>query len=114
MSERIPCINPRCRRTAPKEKHEGDNEIICGKCFRTLPESVRKEHRGYWREIRKWEKRITRTSDEMKIARMRDIISKLCWRLGRHWDREIKPRMIAPEKPEGLETFLEEIGMNDS
>lgn len=106
---RTPCINPRCKRTGPADEFPG--EMICGKCFRTLPEAVRKEHRGYWREIRKWERRITRTSDELRIAKMRKIISRLSWRLGLHWDREIKPRMIAPERPEGLDAFLEEIGI---
>lgn len=106
---RTPCVNPRCRRTGPIDEFPG--EMICGKCFRTLPATVRKEHRGYWREIRKWERRITRTSDELKIAKMRSIRNRLSWRLGLHWDREIKPRMVAPEKPANLDAFLEEIGL---
>lgn len=85
--------------------------MICGKCFRTLPEAVRKEHRGYWREVRKWERRITRTSDELKITRMHEIVARLEHRLISHWDREIKARFLAPEKPEGLDSFLEEIGL---
>jgi hypothetical protein len=108
MSDRIPCINPRCRRTAPADKHGG--EIICGKCFRTLPEAMRQEHRRYWREIRKWDRRITRTSDEIKILRMREISARMAWRLGMHWDREIKGFFLAPEKPAGLDAFLEEVG----
>lgn len=106
---RTPCINPRCKRTWPADKFLG--EMICGKCFRTLPEAVRKEHRGYWREIRKWERRITRTSDEQKIAKKRGIRDRLLWLLGLHWDREIKPRMISQERPVGLDAFLREIGM---
>ena len=35
-SGRIPCINPRCRRTADAAKFDCE-EIICGKCFRSLP-----------------------------------------------------------------------------
>lgn len=106
---RTPCINPRCRRTGASDKFPG--EMICGKCFHTLPEAVRKEHRGYWCEIRKWERRMMRTSDEIKIARMRDIRDRISLRLGLHWDREIKPRFTAPEKPEGLEAFMEELGL---
>jgi len=106
---RTPCINPRCKRTGPADEFPG--EMICGKCFRTLPEAVRKEHRGYWREIRKWERRIARTGDELKITKMHSIRNRLEWRLGLHWDREIKPRMLEPEMPEGLDAFLEEIGI---
>ena len=106
---RTPCINPRCNRTGSVDEFPG--EMICGKCFRTLPEAVRSEHRRYWREIRKWERRMMRTSDELKIARMRDIRNRLEWRLGLHWDREIKARYLAPEKPAGLDAFLEEVGL---
>jgi hypothetical protein len=108
-SDRTPCINPRCRRTFKAD--DGGSEVICGKCFRTLPAEVRNEHRRYWREIRKWDRRITRTADELKIARMREIRDRLAWRLSLHWDREIKARMLAPDKPEGLDAFLEEVGL---
>jgi hypothetical protein len=109
VSDRLPCINPRCRRTFKREPDSG--EMICGKCFRCLPSDVRAEHRGYWREIRKWERRITRTGDELRIAKMRDIRDKFVFRLNQHSDREIKPRMVAPEKPEGLDAFMEEVGL---
>lgn len=108
MPERIPCINPRCRRTFKPEDCSG--EIVCGKCFRTLPEAVRAEHRGYWREIRKWKRRILRSTDEIKIGRMHEIKNGHSRRLGQHWDRVIKPFFLAPEKPAGLDTFLEEMG----
>lgn len=109
MTARTPCINPRCRRTGPADKYPG--ELICGKCFRTLPEAVRNEHRRYWREVRKWERRITRTSDESKIVRMHGIRDRLLRNLSTHWDSEIRPRFLAPEKPEGIEAFLEEVGL---
>lgn len=108
VSDRIPCINPRCRRTFKAD--DGNSEVVCGKCFRTLPEAVRKEHRGYWREIRKWDRRILRTADELKIARMRPIRKRFSDQLNRHWDTVIKPFFLAPEKPEGLDSFLEEAG----
>ena len=106
---RTPCINPRCRRTGSIDEFPG--EMICGKCFRTLPETVRKEHRGYWRNIRKWNRRITRTGDDLKITRMRAIRDRISRRLSLHWDQEIKPFFLAPEKPEGLDSFLEEVGL---
>lgn len=109
MSDRTPCINPRCRRTF---KREGDDsEVVCGKCFRTLPEAVRNEHRDYWRQIRKWDRRILRTADALTIARMAAIRDRISRRLALHWDAEIKPRFVAPDKPEGLDAFLEEMGL---
>lgn len=108
-ADRIPCINPRCRRTF---KAEGDGgEVVCGKCFRTLPQAVREEHRRYWREIRKWDRRILRTSDNFKIDRMKAIRDRIAERLARHWDTDMKPFFTAPEKPAGLDAFLEEIGL---
>lgn len=109
--DRIPCINPRCRRTF---KDEGlDCEIICGRCFRTLPTAVRKEHRTYWREIRKWERRIARTSDELKILKMRSIVGRLSRRLNLHWNREIKTFFLEPVEPAGLDRVLEDLGLGD-
>jgi hypothetical protein len=109
MADRTPCINPRCRRTFKAD--DCGSEVVCGKCFRTLPEAVRKEHRGYWREIRKWDRRITRTGDDLKILRMRAIRDRVSERLSRHWDNEIKPFFLTPEKPAGLDSFLEEVGL---
>lgn len=60
MTNRIPCINPRCRPTFKLERE--DEEVICGKCFRMLPTEIRSEHRPIWRGIREWNRRITRTS----------------------------------------------------
>lgn len=77
-----------------------------------MPEAVRKGHRIFWREMRKWDRRVSRTSDELKISRMRDIRTRIAFRLRRHWDREIKPFFLAPEKPEGLDAFLEELGLD--
>lgn len=105
---RTPCINPRCRRTF---KCDGSSETVCGKCFRTLPAETRNEHRRYWREIRKWDRRILRTADELKIFRMRAIRERISDRLNAHWDTDIKPHFLAPMKPAGLDAFLEEVGL---
>lgn len=106
---RTPCINPSCRRTADAKEFPG--EMICGKCFRALPDRDRKEHRRLWREIRKWERRIAKTVDELKRQRMHDIRNMWVGKLQRHWDESIKGSFANPEKPEGLESFLEEIGL---
>lgn len=104
---RIPCINPRCRR---QEKHPGCDQIICGKCFRVLPLAYRQEHRRCWREINKWERRILRTSDPLKAQRMREIANKWIRRLNAGW-AEIRQSIEQPEKPAGLDAFLEEVGL---
>lgn len=109
MIDRVSCINPRCRRTFKAD--DGGGEVICGKCFRGLPEAVRAEHRSYWREIRKWDRRIVRTGDELKIARMRAVRDTLQMRLHLHWDTYIKSPLLAPVKPAGLDAFLEEVGL---
>ncbi|RWM29460.1 hypothetical protein [Mesorhizobium sp.] len=109
-ASRIPCINPRCRRTAAQEKFPNSKEIICGKCFRALPLAFRQEHRRCWREINKWEKRILRTGDPLKAQRMRGICNGWTDRLNARWD-EMRQSIANPDKSEGLETFLEEIGL---
>lgn len=109
IEARTPCINPRCRRTFKAD--DGGGEVVCGKCFRMVPEAVRKEHRGYWREIRKWDRRIKRTGDELKITRMRAVRDTLSMRLNLHWDAKIKAFFLTPDKPEGLDAFLEEVGL---
>lgn len=107
--DRIPCINPRCGRTFKSEP--GTGEMICGKCFRGLPAVVRSEHRRYWREIRKWDRRIARTADGLKIARMHPIRDRYSHLLNLHWDIQIKARFVSSERPEGLDAFLEEVGL---
>jgi hypothetical protein len=109
VSDRIPCINPRCRRTAPVERHGEGAEIICAKCFKALPQDLRTDHRRCWREIRKWRKRATRSSNPIKAARMRDIVDRWAGRLDLNWSR-IRAAVIEPEKPEGLDAFFDEIG----
>lgn len=109
MNARTPCINPKCRCTGKAEDFPG--EMICGKCFRALPQQVRNDHRFYWREIRKWQRRIVKTQDEMKLVKMRNMVYMWQCRLSSHWDEYIKAPLLAPEKPEGLDVFLEELGL---
>lgn len=109
MSDRTPCINPRCRRTF-KQEQEGE-EVICGKCLRALPSEIRNDHRRYWREYRKWDRRIKRTADVLKAQRMHVVRDRFGDMIGKHWDAEIKTYFQASEKPAGIEAFLEEAGL---
>lgn len=106
---RTRCINSCCKRTAPAEKFPG--EMICGGCFRSLPLQTRQEHQRFWREIRKWERRIKRAVDEHKRAQMTAIRNQWHDRLCNHWDLKIKAFINSTEKPEGLDAFLEELGL---
>ena len=109
-SDRTPCINPRCRRTFDTAKH-GHGELICGKCFRSLPQPVRDQHLRLWRHLRKWRRAAARTSDEFKRARIESIVDAYSSQINLHWDQVLRPALITPEKPIGLEGFLAEVGL---
>jgi len=108
MPNRTRCINAGCRRTAPAEKFPG--EMICGKCFRNLPEQIKNDFRFAWRQYRRWERRLKRTSDELKRQKMRSILGMWASRIDTVWD-SIKAAVENPDKPEGLEAFLKEVGL---
>lgn len=103
---RIRCINPRCNRTF---KDEG-GEIICGKCWKMLPAELRNAHKAAWRELRRWRKRITRTSDELQLDRLHRLEKMASNKVHLNW-LHIKAHVITPDRPEGLDPFLEEIGL---
>ncbi len=112
MSDRIPCINPRCRRTAAREKHPNANEIVCGKCWRLLPKALTRRYR----ELLNRNRRIIRISKRKRsgiyntpyqLEIMDDQLSRL---MDSNW-RAIRAFFIAPEKPAGIEAFLEEAGL---
>ncbi len=116
---RTPCLNPRCRRTF-KQEHEGET-VVCRKCWMLLPAAWRARDKQLRRRMRL----IDRMSEKgtayprrgrkhgqpdrgapqaytmgMKVGRLWD----------RHWDR-IRAFFLASDKPEGLDAFLEEVGL---
>jgi hypothetical protein len=112
MNDRIPCINPRCRRTAPAEKYDEGTEIVCGKCFRALPLALRVHRRALERRDRRLlrlvERRVARgTITPVQVERVRLFSAN---RLHANW-AAIKRCFTAPERPVGLEGFLQEIGL---
>lgn len=58
-----------------------------------------------------WRRRIAKTTDEIKLVRMRNLLNMWEHRLGDHWYEEIKARVTSPEKPQGLDGFLHELGI---
>lgn len=98
---RIPCINPKCRRTA---KDDGLNtQICCHKCWKLLPVHLTRRYKTLRCLYRSRERLCTRTDNHTnRINLIR--CEKLCdanWR--RIWDYFNRPKA-----PEGLERFLEE------
>ncbi|CCF19108.1 conserved protein of unknown function [Pseudorhizobium banfieldiae] len=108
MSGRTPCINPKCRRTADAAKFP--DEMICGKCFKALPQQLREDFKFAWRQYRKWDRRRMKTTDELKLQKVHSVMGMWGRRIDATWV-EIKKHLTADEKPEGLDAFLEEMGL---
>lgn len=104
---RILCINPVCRRTAAQEKHPDCNEIVCGKCWRKLPQHLRDRYRA----LKKRDKRIARLAMKRaakgvsKPAQLNHMEDLLNGQDQRNWSH-IRNYFLRPEKPIGLEGFL--------
>lgn len=105
---RIACINAKCKRTADAAKFP--DEMICAKCFRALPVELRTEHRFRWRQYNLYSKRALRTADVLKCRRLLDIADMWGHKIVANW-LAIKAHVLAPEKPEGLDNFLDDMGM---
>jgi len=110
VSDRIPCINPRCRRTAPR-RTAAVTEIVCGKCWRAfVPASVRLRYRDVRRAWRTQERRIVRRGDTLSAASADQLRRRLMARVDANW-QEIRAALLRPERPEGLDGFLQEVGL---
>lgn len=111
MSDRLPCITPSCRRTAPAEKYESGAEIICAKCFRSLPKDLADRHKRLWRDIRKWRRKAWRDFDDpTRQARIAAIIDRKKWQLTRNW-MKIREAVSGDSRSEDLDRFLDEVGL---
>jgi hypothetical protein len=108
--DRIRCINPRCRITAPADGRS--TEIICGRCWRSLPRQVRDTHNAIERRRRRVERLIARIQargdDDPNLSQQ--ALSHAEARVWASW-REIRLRFEAPAMPDGLEAFLEDMGL---
>lgn len=56
---------------------------------------------------------MKKTMDELKIVRMRNIRNHHARRIEDSW-RRIRESVLTPEKPEGLDRFLQEMGVGDA
>lgn len=109
---RIRCINPGCRRTASQEKHPDWNEIVCGKCWRKLPQELRDRYRALQRRDRRIGRLVMKRAAKgiAKPAQLNHMEDLLNGHQRRNWSR-IRNYFLRPEKPVGLEGFLQEVGL---
>ncbi|WP_257164662.1 hypothetical protein [Bradyrhizobium sp. SRS-191] len=108
-SGRIPCINPRCGRTAPAGD-DGSGAIICRCCWNKLPQA----RRDRFNQLRRRERRMLRLAQKRTApltARRVEVLTRLlangatsCW-------SEIATYFRDGAAPVGLEGFLKEIGL---
>ena len=109
MTDRLHCINPRCRRTASVEKHPHSSEIVCAKCWKLLPRRLTRRYRTLSARDRKLDRRVQRVLvgkgfRPRQIFTMRGQLDRL---MDANWS-SIRAFFHPTEKPEGLEAFLEE------
>jgi hypothetical protein len=116
---RTPCINPRCRRTF-KQEHEGQT-VVCRKCWNLLPQAVRNRYKQLRRRMRLIERMDAKGVGYRRLGRKYGQPGKgapqaymMRLKFDRAWERlwtGINAFYSAPERPLGLETFLQEAGL---
>lgn len=107
---RIPCLNPRCNRTAPAEKHAEGAEIVCQKCWKLTP----KELRDRYASLKKRQKSVERLLKKRPETDQKDLHFRAIWRqMDINWGliRAYWCASDAEKPPEGLENFLESAGI---
>lgn len=109
--DRIPCINAACRRTAAADKFFGQ-EIVCAKCWKTLPSALKRRHAQTKARCRALRTKLQRRHAEGKIATERADRIWEATNLQRiaAWER-VRAYLNNPPAPSGLENFLKEIGI---
>lgn len=109
--DRTPCINPSCRRTAPRDAD--DAEIICGRCFRALPAKLRDR----FKQLRRREKMLLRLIDKriakgtVQVETIKLIEGRMRRDFEANWQAIRTYFRSASGSPVGLDGFLREIGL---
>ncbi|MBD9539968.1 hypothetical protein IB276_10945 [Ensifer sp. ENS04] len=113
MTDRIACINPTCRRTAPRAKFPDSRYIICRGCWNKLPalikdrwNAIKTRHRIFQRLIRK-----PKFSADARLEQWRRVDRRMT--LAEHaLDASILHFFEAGQDPVGLDNFMKEIGLD--
>jgi hypothetical protein len=111
VSDRFPCINLSCRRTARAEYEPGE-EIICRNCWRKLPERLRADYQRLNRRERRMLRLVERRvqARTIPLARIIQLQQRMEARRLKLWEA-IRLYFNEPAAPVGLETFLKEVGL---
>ena len=80
--DRIRCLVPACRRTAPKSRYPDSDEIICGRCWRTIEPALRRRYK----QLRRREK-FLRSKMQLKAEQAKPGYALRFRRLERAWFR---------------------------
>lgn len=113
--DRICCVNPRCARTAPSDKHGDSTDIICRRCFKRLPKVMADR----FRTLKRRDSRLCRLIDKRFAAgtmpqyRINMLGGLIDGEVQKNW-AAITAYFRDPEKPEGLENFLADIGLDQN
>lgn len=99
---RLHCIRPGCRRTAPSEKYDAGDEIVCAKCWRAfVPARLRHRYKMLNAKIRVAGRLgIPDHAAIDRLERMRTM----------NW-YAIRRALIGSDRPAGLAAFLEGTGL---
>lgn len=118
---RNPCIYPGCRRTFKCEPGEPPGfEVVCGKHWKLVPKKLRDRHRALarrWRRVERLFARERRKGPQGPVGvpvfsqRMFVVDSQIRRLAGANWVAIRTLLTAPPEKPVGLDAFLEEIGL---
>lgn len=101
---RIPCFVDGCKRTAPADRFDPGTEIICGKHFKLVPKELIAKYRRYAKK----RKLLIRLYAKRGIENPRlETLDRLEYE---NW-QAIRAYFETNDKPEGLENFLEEVGL---
>lgn len=109
---RVPCVNPRCRRTAPFCANDTEADVICGKCWRSLPHALRTRYQQLQRRQKRMLRLIERRIDKGTIRPELVVLLEQQFerRCAENW-RTIRAFFAPTDRPAGLDGFLQEIGL---
>ena len=110
MTDRIACLVPGCRCTAPADKFPEGFEIICPKHWKLVPSALKRRYNQLRARRRKIQRLAQKVGGDLVQERTQHALITLEYLQGRNW-HTIRYSFLHPDKPEGLEQFLEETGL---
>ncbi len=112
MTDRISCINPTCRRTAPREMFPDSRYIICRGCWNKLPSRIKDRWNAIKTRQRIFDRLVRKPkfSVDVRLEQWRRVDRRMT--MAEHaLDASILQFFHAGQEPAGLESFMKEIGL---